>query len=48
MPPLVFLKMFILKLGFLDGWRGLQVCGLSAYHEYVKYKKLGQKKKQPI
>jgi glycosyltransferase involved in cell wall biosynthesis len=44
MPGWTFLKMFFLKLGLLDGWRGMQVCGLSAYHEYVKYKKLGRKK----
>ena len=43
MPPWMFLRMFLLKLGFLDGWRGFQVCGLSAYHEYVKYAKLGMK-----
>jgi glycosyltransferase involved in cell wall biosynthesis len=42
MPPWLFLKMFLLKRGFLDGWRGLQVCGLSSYHEYVKYRKLGR------
>ncbi len=41
MPPWLFLKMFLLKLGFLDGWRGFQVCALSSYHEYVKYRKLG-------
>ena len=45
MPGWVFFKMFVLKLGFLDGWRGLQVCGLSGYHEYVKYAKLGKMKK---
>jgi len=43
MPPWIFLRMFLLKLGFLDGWRGLQVCGLSAYHEFVKYAKLGMR-----
>lgn len=42
MPWWLFLKMYFLKLGFLDGWRGLQVCGLSSYHEFVKYRKLGQ------
>jgi glycosyltransferase involved in cell wall biosynthesis len=41
MPPWIFFKMYGLKLGFLDGWRGFQVCALSAYHEYVKYRKLG-------
>lgn len=43
MPGWMFLRMFLLKLGFLDGWRGLQVCWLSSYHEYVKYAKLGMK-----
>lgn len=42
MPGWQFFKMYFLKLGLLDGWRGLQVCGLSAYHEYVKYRKLGR------
>lgn len=46
-PSWVFLRMFLLKLGFLDGWRGLQVCWLSSYHEYVKYRKLGRKKAAP-
>lgn len=41
MPGWIFFRMFFLKLGLLDGWRGLQVCGLSSYHEYVKYAKLG-------
>src|SRR5581483_380928 len=41
MPPWLFFKMYGLKLGFLDGWRGFQVCALSAFHEYVKYRKLG-------
>jgi glycosyltransferase involved in cell wall biosynthesis len=45
MPGWVFFKMWVLKLGFLDGWRGLQVCGLSGYHEAVKYAKLGKTKK---
>jgi glycosyltransferase involved in cell wall biosynthesis len=40
-PSWVFLRMYLFKLGFLDGWRGLQVCWLSSYHEYVKYAKLG-------
>lgn len=44
MPWWLFLKMYFLKLGFLDGWRGMQVCGLSAYHEFVKYRKLGRMK----
>ncbi|SRR5579871_1914335 len=42
MPGWLFLKMYVLKRGFLDGWRGLQVCALSSYHEAVKYRKLEQ------
>ena len=48
MPGWVFFKMSILKLGFLDGWPGLQVCGLSAFHEYVKYAKLGSKVRSEV
>jgi len=43
MPSWIFLRMYLLKLGFLDGWQGLQVCWLSSYHEYVKYAKLGMR-----
>lgn len=46
-PSWVFLRMYLFKLGFLDGWRGLQVCWLSSYHEYVKYAKLGMNSKPP-
>ncbi len=42
MPGWTFFKMYLLRLGILDGWRGLQVCGLSSYHEVVKYVKLGR------
>ena len=42
-PPWTFFRMYVLKLGFLDGLRGLQVCGLSAFHDFVKYAKLGEK-----
>ncbi len=39
-PPFVFIKMFILKLGFLDGWIGVIVCGLSACNSFIKYIKV--------
>jgi len=29
-PPVKFLKMYLLKLGFLDGFHGFLLCGLSA------------------
>lgn len=38
-----FVKMFLYKRGFLDGYAGFTWCVLSAYYEYemaVKYKKL--------
>ncbi len=38
-PPLTFLKMFLLKRGFLDGARGLVLAALSACSTLVKYAK---------
>ncbi len=39
-PPLTFLKMYFLQMGFLDGIPGLIICILSAYHVFIKYAKL--------
>ncbi|MBK8956180.1 MAG: glycosyltransferase family 2 protein [Saprospiraceae bacterium] len=39
-PFWTFLKMYFFKMGFLDGRSGLQICGISAYASYLKYKKL--------
>ncbi len=41
-PPATFLKMYIIKAGFLDGYRGLLLAALSSYHVLVKYAKLRQ------
>lgn len=39
--PLVkFFKMYVLRQGFRDGFRGLVLCGLSAFHVFMKYAKL--------
>ena len=35
-----FLKMYLLRLGFLDGVHGLVLCMLSAFSVYLKYAKL--------
>ncbi|HTY08362.1 MAG TPA: glycosyltransferase family 2 protein, partial [Candidatus Edwardsbacteria bacterium] len=35
-----FLKMYVLKLGFLDGREGLLLSALSGYYVLVKYLKL--------
>lgn len=36
-PILHFIKSYILKRGFLDGWRGLQICSISSYGTFLKY-----------
>jgi glycosyltransferase involved in cell wall biosynthesis len=39
-PVAVFLKMFILKSGFLDGWHGFLLACFSSFHVFTKYAKL--------
>lgn len=39
-PGAYFIKMYIFKAGFLDGWEGFILCILSAYYVLVKYLKL--------
>lgn len=39
-PPLRFLRGFILKRGFLLGWRGLVLAGLDAKSVWLKYRRL--------
>jgi glycosyltransferase involved in cell wall biosynthesis len=38
-PPAAFFKMYIQKAGFLDGYHGLLLAGLSSFHVLVKYAK---------
>lgn len=40
--PFEFAKRYVLKLGFLDGMRGLLWASFSTYYVYVKYLKLWQ------
>ncbi len=40
--PFEFIKRYVLKLGFLDGTRGLFWASFSTYYVYVKYAKLWQ------
>jgi len=42
-PPATFLKMYILKLGFLDGAPGVIAAVLSAYHVFCKYIKIWER-----
>ena len=42
-PPYMFLRMYFLKLGFLDGMPGFVLAVLSACHVFVKYAKLWER-----
>lgn len=39
-PPLRFLKEYIFKAGFMDGYAGFQIAKLSAYAGFLRYAKL--------
>lgn len=39
-PIIRFLKMYVLRLGFLDGMHGLVLCTLAAFTVFLKYAKL--------
>jgi len=41
-PPSTFIKIYLIRKGFLDGWRGLVIALLSATHTMVKYSKARQ------
>jgi len=46
-PPFMFLKMFVLRLGFLDGMNGFVLCCLSSAYVFVKYAKLWDLSRTP-
>ncbi len=39
-PPFMFVKMYLFRLGFLDGIHGLILCVVSSAYVFVKYAKL--------
>lgn len=39
-PAAVFVKSLVLKVGFLDGWRGFAVAWTSAHYTWLKYRRL--------
>jgi len=39
-PPFRFLRMYVLRLGFLDGMAGLVIAGLGAFSVFLKYARL--------
>ena len=44
--PFEFIKRYLLKLGLLDGLRGLLWAAFSAFYVFVKYAKLWQVQEQ--
>ncbi len=47
-PPFLFLKMYLFRLGFLDGMRGLILSFASASYVFVKYAKLWELRRVDI
>lgn len=47
-PGWEFFKMYVLKLGFLDGIPGLAVCSFCAFTRFVRYMKLYARMKQGL
>ena len=45
-PLVIFLKKYVFKLGFLDGYYGFVVCVLSAYTTFLKDIKLRELRKK--
>jgi len=39
-PAFMFLKYYVFKLGFLDGWAGLFAARMAALYTYLKYTRL--------
>ena len=42
-PFTTFFRGYILRNGFLDGWHGFVICGLSAFHSFVKYARIWER-----
>ena len=41
-PPFTFLSMYVLRLGFLDGMKGLFLASSYAYYTFLKYYRFGE------
>jgi glycosyltransferase involved in cell wall biosynthesis len=46
-PPARFLKMYVLRLGFLDGRAGFVLAAMAAYYVFLKYAKVWELARQP-
>lgn len=47
-PAIAFIKCYILKAGFLDGFNGYVIAKQSAYQTFLKYMKLAQYARKPF
>ncbi len=45
-PPFKFIKTYLIKRGFLDGWKGFLLSFYSAKMVYIKYRKLAASQEQ--
>lgn len=45
-PPIKFIEVYLIKLGFLDGLAGFIIAVSSAYYVFIKYAKMWEKTKQ--
>jgi len=42
-PFMTFIRTFISRQGYKDGWHGLVLCGLDSFHDFCRYAKLWEK-----
>ena len=42
-PLMTFIRTFISRQGYKDGWHGLVLCGLDTFHDFCRYAKLWEK-----
>ena len=47
-PSAVFIKSMLIKLGVLDGWRGVSVATMAAYGDWLKYWRLLRTKRRAV
>jgi glycosyltransferase involved in cell wall biosynthesis len=46
-PPWRFVRAYIFKLGFLDGWQGLAVAWMTAFYTFLRYVKAFDAQRKP-
>lgn len=46
-PPFFFLRLYVFKRGFLDGWAGFVAAVVGAFYVFLKYAKLDEARRRP-